>query len=179
MERSHGTSTMAVFFGALIILSSGCCSSASALKLKAVNFTYYLHDDFVLPDVSAVKVTGPNLTLGSPATFGEITVFDSVLKETISNDSAQIGHSSGQVTALKESVEKFITFVQDITILGYSGTISCSARFNFSAPNWEVGVNSGTGSFRGASGYLTASVAVPDPAGYILKYEANLILPQQ
>ncbi|BBN14461.1 protein MpDIR51 [Marchantia polymorpha subsp. ruderalis] len=177
MERSHGTSTMAVFFGALIILS-GCWSSASALKLKAVKFTYYMHDDFVLPDVTAVKVTGPNRTLGSAATFGDITVFDSVLKETASNDSAQIGYSSGQFSALKESVENFIILVQDITFPGYSGTISCSARFNFSAPSWELGVSSGTGSFRGARGYLTASVAVPDPAGLVLKYEANLIIPQ-
>ncbi|KAG6557778.1 hypothetical protein Mapa_000545 [Marchantia paleacea] len=178
MERTHGMWTLAVFLSALCILSSGCCSPASAMKMKAVNFTYYLHDDFVLPDITAVQVASSNGTLTGTSIFGDVTVFDSVLRETASNVSAAIGHSSGQLLSLKDPLEKFITFVHDITIPDYSGTITCSARFNFTAPDWEIGVSSGTGSFRGVRGYLTASIAVPDPAGYILKYEANLILPK-
>ncbi|KAG6557776.1 hypothetical protein Mapa_000543 [Marchantia paleacea] len=173
MERTH-ESTLAVFVTALVLLSSGC----SAMKMKSVNFTYYLHDDFVKPDTTSVQVASSNGTFTGTFLFGDIAVFDSVLREGSTNDSTLIGHGSGELVSLKEPYIRFITFVHDLTFPEYSGTISCSARFNFSAPTWEVGVSSGTGSFRGASGYLTASIEVPNTAGYILKYQANLMLPK-
>ncbi|BBN14574.1 protein MpDIR19 [Marchantia polymorpha subsp. ruderalis] len=178
MDRTHGTSTLAVFLSALCILSSGWLSPASAMDFKAVKFTYYLHDSFVPPNVTVVVVAGANATLTGVPTLGDISVFDSILKETASNASAQIGHSSGELVSLSDPAQNFITFVQEITILGYSGTISASARFNFTALSWEVGVSSGTGSFRGAMGYFRVTIVSLDPSFPVIKYEANLILPR-
>ncbi|BBN14462.1 protein MpDIR50 [Marchantia polymorpha subsp. ruderalis] len=173
MERTHG-STLAVFVTALVLLSSGC----SAMKMKPVSFAYYLHDDYVPPDTTSVQVASSNGTLTGTFQFGDIAVFDSPLREGTANDSTLFGYGSGELVSLKQPYMRFITFVHDVTVPGYSGTLSCSGRFNFSAPSWEVGVNSGTGSFRGASGYYTVSIAVPNTAGYVLKYEANLMLPK-
>ncbi|OAE32016.1 hypothetical protein AXG93_2772s1260 [Marchantia polymorpha subsp. ruderalis] len=84
MERTNGTWTLGVFLCALCILSSGLWTPASAMKMKmkAVNFTYYLHDDFVPPNVTAVAVAGANATLTGPFQLGDIIVFDSVIRKT-------------------------------------------------------------------------------------------------
>ncbi|BBN14183.1 protein MpDIR62 [Marchantia polymorpha subsp. ruderalis] len=179
MDRTNGTWTLGVFLCALCILSSGLWTPASAMKMKmkAVNFTYYLHDDFVPPNVTAVAVAGANATLTGPFQLGDIIVFDSVIRKTASNASAQIGHQSGVLVSLNDPSKKFISFALDITIHGYSGTMSGSARIDFTAPSWEEAISSGTGSFRGVSGYLTVSAVSLNSAFPVLKYEANLMLP--
>ncbi|OAE30996.1 hypothetical protein AXG93_2018s1630 [Marchantia polymorpha subsp. ruderalis] len=149
----------------------------NAMKMKKVNFTYYLHDDFVPPDVTAVAVAGANASVTGPSALGDVTVFDSILRETASNASAQIGHHSGLLVSLSDPREKFITFVTSITIPGYSGTLSGSCRINFTAPSWEEAINSGTGSFEGARGHLTVSAVSLTPTFPVLKYKAYLILP--
>ncbi|BBN13998.1 hypothetical protein MPTK1_6g08065 [Marchantia polymorpha subsp. ruderalis] len=177
MERTHMTSTLAVFLSALCILSSRCCTPASAMTMKEVNFTYYLHDNFVPPDVTAVAVAGANASIMGPSHLGDTIAFDSVLRETASSASAQIGHFSGLSVSLSNPQEKFILFVLNITLHGYSGTISGSARFNITAPTWEEAVSSGTGSFRGVAGHLIVSAVSFRNGISVLKYDANLILP--
>ncbi|OAE27415.1 hypothetical protein AXG93_2015s1440 [Marchantia polymorpha subsp. ruderalis] len=146
------------------------------MELKAVKFSYYLHDDLVPPNVTAVLVAGAGGSLTGQSSLGNIIVFDSFLRKTSSNASALIGHGSGEIVTLNDPVERFITFVHDITISGYSGTISASGRFNFTAPSWELGINSGTGSFRGARGYFTASMISLNPSFPILNRLADLFL---
>ncbi|OAE27342.1 hypothetical protein AXG93_441s1020 [Marchantia polymorpha subsp. ruderalis] len=139
------------------------------MEMKAVHFTYYVHDTLVPPGVTTVVVAGANASLTGPSALGDISVFDSVLRKTASNASAQVGHSSGQLVSLNDPAEKLIILVQDITISGYSGTISASGRFNFSTLSWELGVSSGTASFRGAMGYLRPTIVALDPVFPVVK----------
>ncbi|KAG6543042.1 hypothetical protein Mapa_015538 [Marchantia paleacea] len=175
MERTHG-STVELFVTALLVLSS-VCSVAEARKPRPLKFTYYLHDDFVPPDTTAAQVASANGTFTNTFVFGDISVFDSLIRIGAESTSAEIGHSSGQIVGLIQPTMRFITFVVDLSFPEYSGTLSCSARFNISAPSWEVGVSAGTGSFRGATGYLTATMVDPNPAAYIIQYNAILYLP--
>lgn len=67
------------------------------MELKAVKFTYYLHDDFVPQNVTAILIAGASGTLTGQSALGDIIVFDSFLRKTSSNASALIGHGSGEI----------------------------------------------------------------------------------
>ncbi|KAL3680824.1 hypothetical protein R1sor_023780 [Riccia sorocarpa] len=153
--------TLATMLVAILALSS--CGGSLA---KVEKFTYYLHDKFVDPDKTTVKVASANGSLNQASAFGDVTVFDSPLRKGVEEKSDLVGHGGGVVSNLKDG-KLFITQVHDLELpdLKYAGSIAFAGQFRFPQPSWTLAITGGTGSFSGASGYFTLSLADPNPQG--------------
>ncbi|KAL2630773.1 hypothetical protein R1flu_015459 [Riccia fluitans] len=164
MRPTQGAMTLPMMLVTVLAICS-CGQGVASLE----TFTYYLHDSFLPPEATVAQVASAN--------GAKVTAFDSPLRLGVDKESLLVGSGMGSITALKGI--NFITETHDITIpeLKYQGSIAASGRFSFSSPSWQLAVTGGTGSFSGAYGHFTVSFADPNPAGYVLKYEASLTLP--
>ncbi|KAL3680823.1 hypothetical protein R1sor_023779 [Riccia sorocarpa] len=162
---------------AMMLVATLALSSCGGSLAKVEKFTYYLHDKFVDPKTT-VKVASGSGSLNEPSAFGDVTVFDSPLRKGVEEKSDLVGHGGGQLSSLKDG-KIFITEIHDVELpdLKYSGSIAVAGRFSFSQPSWKLAITGGTGSFSGASGYFTVSLADPSPKGFVIKYEGFVVLP--
>ncbi|BBN06598.1 protein MpDIR9 [Marchantia polymorpha subsp. ruderalis] len=177
MGRSiMGSSMLAVLMVALLI-SGSQFEVASAKKKKHIQFTYYLHDNFIPPGVTAVQTISVSGNFTGLAEFGDQTTFDSILREGLNKTSDFWGYHSGTTSLLSSPNNFFITLTADLRTPKYNGFYVVQGRFNSSNPSWDLPITGGSGDFVGASGYLTATLAVSDLVnGIVVKYDANIFL---
>lgn len=143
---------------------------------KPLQFTYYLHDDFVPPGVTAVQTIALNGNFSGMSQFGDSSTFNSFLRTGASGNSTLIGYHSGTTSLLNEPSLFFINLVAELFHPSeYTGFFTMTGRFNSSKPSWELLINGGTGSFLGAKGYSTVTVANPDfQNGIVIRYDLNM-----
>ncbi|OAE18916.1 hypothetical protein AXG93_1976s1210 [Marchantia polymorpha subsp. ruderalis] len=145
MGRSiMGSSMLAVLMVALLI-SGSQFEVASAKKKKHIQFTYYLHDNFIPPGVTAVQTISVSGNFTGLAEFGDQTTFDSILREGLNKTSDFWGYHSGTTSLLSSPNNFFITLTADLRTPKYNGFYVVQGRFNSSNPSWDLPITGGSG----------------------------------
>ncbi|KAG6548867.1 hypothetical protein Mapa_009629 [Marchantia paleacea] len=181
MARSMTCSTLAVLLLAAVVVSSQP-NVVSALK-KPLVLKYYVHDNIIPgPNSTAVQVASAsgNDTTGALPLFGDVTVFESVMRTGAEPSSDFIGLKGGELVSLKKPFYYWITFTAEFNTTMYKGTYSGQGQFDGAAITHEVAVIGGTGDFRGVRGYAVAERIIPaagiDPTDVVLMYTSYLYM---
>nr|WFV34445.1 dirigent [Lilium regale] len=166
---------MAFNFPSLLLLLLAATTSFAVLATaKKTQLQFYVHVINSGPNATTAVVAGLNKTSSA---FGNIDVYDNILRVGTDPSSAIIGRIQG-IDAQASLGSPAVTAVYNFVFTGgaYNGsTLGMMGYHIMSQPTWEQSVIAGTGQFRLARGYAIAQLVSYTPAYIVINFNAYVL----
>ncbi|XP_009381703.2 dirigent protein 1-like [Musa acuminata AAA Group] len=141
---------------------------------KRIHFRVYFHETFLGPDNTTVTVVNMSL----PYTFGDVDIFDAVLRIGLSKWSTEVGRAQGvsfHVSQRDESSLIPLVLVLVFTAGNFcDSTLTVIGRIDASGKA-DRAIVGGTGVFQFASGNVVSKQVTSDVAGLVVAFEVYVM----
>eukprot|EP00249_Psilotum_nudum_P028241 c3701_g1_i1 orf=567-1331(-) len=140
-----------------------------------MNLQFYMHDNPMPPNPSAVQVATQQTSSGSLA-FGSTFVIDDLLTEGPDPTSSRVGRAQGMYSmASQTDMNLHLHFTAIMEKAEYNGsTLAIHGADRIGLASREVAVVGGTGVFRFARGFATMETASQNGPNAVLKFNVTL-----
>ncbi|THU53339.1 hypothetical protein C4D60_Mb10t13360 [Musa balbisiana] len=139
---------------------------------KRIHFRVYFHETFILPDNTTVTVVNMSL----PYTFGDIEIFDAVLRVSPDESSTYLGRVQGAGFHISKQEEVSLLPLVLVFTAGefVNSTLTVIGRLDASG-NSERAIVGGTGVFQYAWGKLVSETVSSSVARLIVSYDVYVV----
>ncbi|KAM0891780.1 hypothetical protein ACQ4PT_026163 [Festuca glaucescens] len=169
---------MAVARGAFLVLSSALliCGAASAGDVQATHLRFYVHEVDVGTNATVVNVASLHR---NSSKFGDVNVFDNMVREGPDPASRLIGRAQG--LAVHASLDGRSGLVAINFVFsdygGYSGSALTTQGPMGESGVWEQSIVGGTGKLRFARGYMVSDLVASTNTSIVVVFDCYFTLP--
>ncbi|XP_051210237.2 pterocarpan synthase 1-like [Lolium perenne] len=168
---------MAVARGVFLLLSSSLliCGPASAADVDVTHLRFYVHEVEVGTNATVVNVASPHR---NSSKFGDVNVFDNMVREGPDPTSRLIGRAQG--LAVHASVDGRSGLVAINFVFsdydGYSGSGLTTQGPMGESGAWEQSIVGGTGKLRFARGYMVSELVASTNTSIAVVFDSYFTL---